>query len=197
MSIKEKKEEKRRKILQSAKELFLKNRIVNVSMKNVAKNASIAEGTVYLYFKNKDELLFEVFKELSKNQTSIALSNINESHSLKEKILLLFSYYINDEEKEFINLYSDFYITCMNSYNTKQHQFISNDYEELFTIIEIFLNESIEKKEIKSTNTKNLAESICATIDGLFFYSVIIDNFNFKTKLNNYLDTQIDLLELT
>ena len=194
MSVEEKKEEKRRKILESATKLFLKSRIHNVSIKDISKDAGVALGTVYVYYKNKDELLLEVFKRFSEEQTKKALKNIDDSLSLKEKILLLFSYYINDDEKEFINLYSDYYMICMSSYNQDQQISITRDYGELFNIIESAIKHSIDTQEIKYKDAYKLADSFCAVIDGLFFYSVIIKDYNFISKLNKYLDIQIELL---
>lgn len=50
-------EDKRARIEQTALALFLQNGIENTSVNQITKQAQIAKGTFYLYFKDKDELV--------------------------------------------------------------------------------------------------------------------------------------------
>lgn len=56
----EQKEGKRRKILQAAEELLAERTSHEVKLDEVAVRARIGKGTIYLYFKDKDDLFFEV-----------------------------------------------------------------------------------------------------------------------------------------
>jgi AcrR family transcriptional regulator len=51
------KDELRQKILAAASELFVENGFDNVSMRKVADKIEYAASTIYLYFKNKNELI--------------------------------------------------------------------------------------------------------------------------------------------
>ena len=51
------KERKKRRILEAATELFIQQGYRKTSIDEVARRAGVAKGTVYLYFKNKTELL--------------------------------------------------------------------------------------------------------------------------------------------
>jgi len=51
------KDELRQKILSAASELFVENGFDNVSMRKVADKIEYAASTIYLYFKNKNELV--------------------------------------------------------------------------------------------------------------------------------------------
>ncbi len=81
---KEREREIRRKdIIDAAERLFFANDYENVKMNNIAEEAEMARGTLYQYFKNKDEIyaaiairaakmINEMFKELlTKDQTGI------------------------------------------------------------------------------------------------------------------------------
>ena len=50
-------EDRRARIEQTALALFLQNGIENTSINQITKQAQIAKGTFYLYFKDKDELV--------------------------------------------------------------------------------------------------------------------------------------------
>jgi TetR/AcrR family transcriptional regulator, fatty acid metabolism regulator protein len=48
-------------ILRAAIEVFARSGHLNAKMAEVARTAGVADGTVYLYFKNKDDLLVSIF----------------------------------------------------------------------------------------------------------------------------------------
>lgn len=56
MSIEQKKEEKRATILAAASEAFKGHRYDEVKLDEIARRAGVGKGTLYLYFKNKEEL---------------------------------------------------------------------------------------------------------------------------------------------
>ncbi len=55
-----KKLDKRQAIIEAARELFTTEGYETTTIAQVAKKAGVAVGTVYLYFKNKNELLFGI-----------------------------------------------------------------------------------------------------------------------------------------
>ena len=53
--------DKRRKILDAAVRVFAKHGFYNSKVSGIAREAGVADGTIYLYFKNKEDLLIQVF----------------------------------------------------------------------------------------------------------------------------------------
>lgn len=53
--------DKREAILRAATKVFARRGYFNSKVADVAKEAGIADGTVYLYFKSKDEILHSIF----------------------------------------------------------------------------------------------------------------------------------------
>jgi TetR/AcrR family fatty acid metabolism transcriptional regulator len=54
---------KRERILSAAVKVFAKNGFHATRVSEVAKAAGVADGTIYLYFKSKDELLVSLFED--------------------------------------------------------------------------------------------------------------------------------------
>lgn len=54
---------KRERILKAAIKVFAKNGFYATRVSEIAKAASVADGTLYLYFKNKDDVLVTIFEE--------------------------------------------------------------------------------------------------------------------------------------
>ena len=59
------KEKTRLAILAAARKLFLKNNFNSTSISDIAEESGIAKGTVYLYFKSKDEIFCSIMREFS------------------------------------------------------------------------------------------------------------------------------------
>ena len=55
--------EKRDRILRAAVKIFSRNGFFNSKVSEIARAAEVADGTIYLYFKNKDDLLISLFEE--------------------------------------------------------------------------------------------------------------------------------------
>src|SRR3954463_5883173 len=53
--------DKREAILRAAKEVFARNGYFNSKVADIARAAGVADGTVYLYFKSKEEILHSIF----------------------------------------------------------------------------------------------------------------------------------------
>ncbi len=74
------KEGMKRKILEAAKELFLDQGFEKTSIRNIADAIEYSPSTIYLYFKDKNELLFELHQEAFQGliQKFINVSPIND-----------------------------------------------------------------------------------------------------------------------
>ena len=67
MGIKERKEneksEMKELILKTAMKLFLDKGFNNITIRNIAEKIEYSPATIYLYFKNKDEILYTLRRE--------------------------------------------------------------------------------------------------------------------------------------
>ena len=54
--------DKRERILAAAVKVFAENGFHNSKVSEIAKKAKVADGTIYLYFKNKDDILISLFE---------------------------------------------------------------------------------------------------------------------------------------
>jgi len=55
--------QKHERILKAAIKVFAKNGFHNSKISQIAKEAGVADGTIYLYFRNKDDILISLFEE--------------------------------------------------------------------------------------------------------------------------------------
>lgn len=95
-----KKSDKREQILESASKLFAQKNYHEVMMEDVSKEISIAKGTLYLYFKSKEELYFSIVENrlqrliASLNETVHASSNaVDALHSFVQHVFMFMCKY--------------------------------------------------------------------------------------------------------
>ncbi len=73
-------ESKRERILRAAIDVFAQSGYFNAKVSEIAKAAGVADGTIYLYFDSKEDLLISVFREHTRSYLQSLerdLANIN------------------------------------------------------------------------------------------------------------------------
>jgi TetR/AcrR family transcriptional regulator, fatty acid metabolism regulator protein len=73
---------KREKILRAAIDVFAHHGYFNAKVSQIAKAAGVADGTIYLYFDGKEDLLITIFREHTRNylrSLEQSLANINRA----------------------------------------------------------------------------------------------------------------------
>jgi len=58
---------KRERILRAAIDVFAQNGYFNAKVSEIARAAGVADGTIYLYFDGKEDLLISIFREYTRN----------------------------------------------------------------------------------------------------------------------------------
>ena len=58
---------KRERILRAATDVFAQNGYFNAKVSDIARAAGVADGTIYLYFDGKEDLLVNIFREHTRN----------------------------------------------------------------------------------------------------------------------------------
>ncbi len=78
-NMRHKNNEKSRKIIAAATKIFAKNGFYKAKISEIAQEAGIADGTIYIYFKHKDDILIALFEEKMKE----VLDNMKKQISLE------------------------------------------------------------------------------------------------------------------
>jgi AcrR family transcriptional regulator len=129
MGVKEKrhryKEEFRREILNSARELFIDDGYEKFSMRRLAEKIDYSPTTIYLYFKNKDDLLLAICEEVAE-QFMTRLSHIRSVQSKPLEALRQAMLYLLEFAFDNPNQYEVFFLTRPNVYGP-QEEFMTRE----------------------------------------------------------------------
>jgi TetR/AcrR family fatty acid metabolism transcriptional regulator len=78
--------DKREAISRAAIRVFANNGYFNSKVADIAREAGVADGTVYLYFKSKEEILHSIFDRSVDDALTAARAQIKEISDAREKL---------------------------------------------------------------------------------------------------------------
>lgn len=184
------KEQKKKDIALGTKALILEHGISNLTISQIAKAANIGKGTVYEYFKNKDEIVFELVEILMYEHNLQKEKKLARVESTREKVKHFFSFFYVDEDRELREIYKQFTSIALTSPNEEMTAFQTECYILYKKWMEDIIDEGIKNKEL-AEEAKELIMGIFACAQGLFIMSVTTSAI---VDLQQEIDRQIDIL---
>ncbi len=88
-------EDKHQRIIKAALKVFAKKGFYNSRVSEIAKEAAVADGTIYLYFKNKDDILISVFETEMVKMISSMKSELSKIDDPVEKVRVFALQHLN------------------------------------------------------------------------------------------------------
>jgi TetR/AcrR family fatty acid metabolism transcriptional regulator len=86
MSMKNRNGEKYHRIIAAATKVFAKKGFFHAKVSDIAKEAQVADGTIYLYFENKDDILISLFEEQMKAVLENMVQQLSQEKDAVRKI---------------------------------------------------------------------------------------------------------------
>jgi len=182
------KEEKIKQLCEQAYTELIHKGVDNFSLNQFVSSIDISKGQFYHYFSTKEELIFEAMSQKSLEIIEMADMYIDQAESLQDKLTILFSIYISDDEESenFRKLMLDMFHIYMHSNDPRVKQYNHELYEWMDQKLkEIF--DAIGKKENVDIQTPILVKSISATADGMYLRSLMVESYDLKNELTQYL----------
>lgn len=196
MSIIVNKVQKRRDIALSCNDLLLEKGIKKLTIAEVAITAGVSKGSIYDYFENKEDIVFEIIRSHTSAYQVELNRKINPEASTREKVFLLFDFILNENEefqkqqsiyREYMSI--DIAGECKNMYD------FDNECGIFFkSILEVFIQDGINKGELISVS-KNLIDGLLAVEKG-FLVIKWTENKDVKQSFKIFLNTIFDLIEV-
>src|SRR5512139_3175471 len=78
--------DKRERILSAAERIFARHGFFAAKVSDVAKEAGVADGTIYLYFKSKDDLLISLFERRMQQVNELLRAAVDKVTSPREQL---------------------------------------------------------------------------------------------------------------
>ena len=186
---------KRKDIALACKDIFVQKGIKKLSVSQIAKVAKIGKGTIYDYFCNKEDIVFEIVNILMERHKASLTKKIEELTSTREKIKQFSSIFYDKDDFELRTIYKEFLSISLISPNQEMLEFQSSyvkDYYEWFVKI---LSDGVKSGEIKESS-EDFARGLFVLSEGMFVSSTCTGTKeDIKTEINKFTDALFDILE--
>jgi AcrR family transcriptional regulator len=165
------KEEKKQQILEAAIRVFAKFGLPNTRMLHIAQAAGIGKGTIYEYFRSKEDLFIAAFNAFVKESNMRIEKRVRQIHDPEEKLKAYFRGWIeiaDSDVMELADIMLDMWAEGIRSTEGKDKFNLKGMYENYREQIVQILDEGIRQKKFKPMDTTIVSSIIIGTLDGLF-----------------------------
>lgn len=190
------KEQKKRDIALACKELVVAKGINKLSVAELAKAAGVGKGTIYEYFKNKDEIVFEIINILMQKHTQRLQHDMKVITSTKEKIKRLSQFFYSEEEEDLREIYKEFISLSLTDPTDEMLSYQTEQMSHYYDWFKEIIQNGIDSGELKP-EANELSMGLFVAGKGMF----IVSNSTFAIKniedeLNLFIDTIFKLMEV-
>jgi AcrR family transcriptional regulator len=188
------KERRRQQIMVAAKRVFSVNGFSKSTMEDIAREAELSPGTIYLYFKNKDELYASLSVRILQ-YLSIRLKHVIENLELKPE------HYIEALKQAMLDVYDFDPLIVINLFQLQSSETLKNLTPELLEeIVELSRNSleamatifqmGIKKEVFIDRHPFALADTLWALFSGIILWE---ESKKIINEDKDYLKPTLDL----
>lgn len=179
-------------ILEAARKVFAVKGVHGATVDEIADAAGVAKGTVYLYYRSKQDLYLAALKFGIAQMSSIIVEEIRKASTVEEKLKALIAAklaYFDDNRDFFKIYYSELGRIPMHP-GAIDSEFKALSVEQA-RLVESILREGARKKDIRSLRYEQVAFAISDMIRGVVTQRVLGWS---KTRRNQDVELIFDLV---
>jgi AcrR family transcriptional regulator len=181
----------REEILSAAEKVFAAKGFFPTTMSDIAREAEFGIGTLYKYFKSKEDLYFTLIDEKVEEINRLVKAELSQKHSAIERVKKTLGL-----QFEFIERNRDFfriYISERSRFEwTVKDDLGKGIYEKMVTYINILaevMNQGIDEGELKSLDPLDLAHALVGIVNSFVFEWIISQEaYPLISKLDSVLE---------
>jgi AcrR family transcriptional regulator len=185
---------KRNQIVEAAARMFAQKGYSGAVVADIAIQADIGKGTVYEYFKSKEDLFFAVFEWFQKKTekaATVGISSLGGGASDRLRVL-------NDSLMGLWGEIQDVFVLVMEfwaaSSSTPMRQRFKGAFKQMYDdyrkIVSALIQEGIKSGEFRAdVKPEPVAAALVGTWDALFLQAWFDDSFDPAATANDFLDT--------
>ena len=188
--------QKKRDIALACKNLFVENSLKELTVAKIAATAGTSKGSLYDYFENKEEIIFELLHIMLDEYDAQKKAQLESTCKTKEKIKIFARFFYADETKELREIYKDFISINLTTPNEEMKAFQSECFTRYFNWMCEIIQEGIDKGEIIQESI-HIAKGLFALAEGLFIASNTTNTIDdLQAELNTNIETIFSLIEV-
>lgn len=175
------KEAKKLEIINHAMGVFAQKGFAKTKMADVAEAAKIGKGTIYEYFKSKDEIfnfVFSHFMDSMETTVAKAIFKLTDPVQKIETIFTAWAEMITSHQSDFIEIMLDFWAEAIRKKEKAELAIIQLDkvYDDFRKIVKSILDEGVRLGKFKKIDTFYTASLLIGALDGIMLQWIMDKN---------------------
>ncbi len=186
-------EEKKKGIIQAAIGIIARRGLAQTKMEDIAQAAEIGKGTLYEYFKSKDEIFQGAFYRVMALFSAESIRELSEVKSAREEIEEVFSLmgriHLSDIPFEHYQIFIDFWMEMIKSEEEGRPRLFDfhSYYCEYRVYLVKILQKGMDRGEFERVDAPQVASSLMAFFDGaLLQWMMDRENYRFMETLEAF-----------
>lgn len=159
-------------VLRSAEKLFAKRGFYPTTIDDIAKEAKLAKGTIYLYFDSKEDLFFSVIEKKLGALLSKIEKGMKEPGSAWQRINTTIGVHLKflEENRDFFKIMQSFSEQLKEKLEKELKRRVVEKQSQYIKILSRLIQEAIDKREIKPLDARKLAIILMGIVHSLTVY---------------------------
>ncbi len=190
------KDARRKEISCLCKDLFIEKGFSKLTVSEVAKSANIGKGSVYQYFDSKEDIVYEIIKNIQQEFDLEVEKKINNASTTRERVLSLFELWVSKDPQiaQVRRIYKEFLTLCLDKNSDERSCFRVDTKDKHINILKAIFQDGIANNE--------LIPSALEFVDGLYIMAegqLILSNYGKRgyseDVLTNHIHSLFNILE--
>lgn len=175
---------KRNEILQAASKVFVKRGYFRTQMEDVAKESEVAKGTLYLYFKSKEELFASLFESMfDQGYFNIEkIKNLPDAATEKLKLYVKTQMEFCEKNMELFMMMDREFSHIEKTLRRDHTQKVMKKYEKIIGSLSEIIDQGIKERLIRAVDPVLVSLILLGIIKAFVFKSI---KFHNKEKLTD------------
>ena len=175
------KQAKKLDILHAAAKVFAQKGVVNTKMVDIAAEAGIGKGTIYEYYRSKEEIFGDSFRLIfdhMESQLADAIGNTDDPVLKLQKLINVTLKEFLEHSGDLAGIMMDFWAEGVRTKNDEIMNVINLEqiYSEYRIMIADILHDGINKGVFREVDANSLAAIIIGSLDGIMLQWIINKN---------------------
>jgi len=186
-------EERRSQIIEAAMRAFAKEGFHDARMDDIAEEAGLSKGALYLYFKSKDKIISAILNAIFEREIVTVAEYAGKGNSAREALEKMGDLISSDliATKPFISIIYEFWAM---SFRNKAIGKVIRDF--LWQYVELFVpvfERGVENGEFRELDPRDTAMAFGAILEGsILVWSYDMDNLDFKHLISSSIKIFLD-----
>lgn len=191
------KEERKAQILDAATHVYARSGFDRARVDDIAEEAGLAKGTLYLYFNSKDDIMLSILDRMVGRELQDLGKILAGERSAKDKLIKFVEYSIDEVENLKPTLPVLFEFWGAMSHQDVVREKLALHYQSLVDMLVPIIQQGIDEYDFYRVDARSAAIALEAVMEGtIFLWASSPEMVDLRSQLKNSLQLMLKGLEV-